>query len=126
MSTTKNNELSDEVIRRYRKKCRLYTDGKGKILPKWSKFPTIDKAWIWEKKYDGLDEKLKMRLYPFRPDTPVEFMFRILVVQRLTCLLAGEDEDYPYVKAIEEWIRQILISNEADRLRHSLGVKVDF
>ena len=124
MSMTSNKDLSDKLIRQYRKKCTNYISGKGKVLPKWAKFPNLDRAWIWEKKYEGLDDKLKRRLYPFRPDTPVESMFRILVVQRLACLLAGDDKSYEYIRAIEEWIRQLLISNDAERLRDKLGVTI--
>ena len=65
------------------------------------------------------------KLYPFKPDTSIELKFRILLVQRLSCFLAGYDSSYEYVKAIEEWIRQILVSNDAERLRNSLGVKIE-
>jgi len=119
-----NRDLSPKVIRKYRKRCVPYTEGKGKLLPKWIKAPVIDKDWLWEKKYDGLDADLMAKLYPFKPDTSVELKFRILLVQRLSCFLAGYDSSYEYVRAIEEWIRQLLISNDGERLRDSLGVDI--
>ena len=126
MSTMESKDLSPKVIRKYRKKCIPYTEGKGKLLPKWLKAPDIDKDWLWKKKYDSLDEDLMTKLYPFKSDTSVELKFRILLVQRLSCFLAGYDSSYEYVQAIEEWIRQILVSNDAERLRNSLGVKIEF
>ena len=117
-----SNSITEEDISKYRKKCIKYTSGKGVISPKWLKLPKIDSAWMWSKKYDLLDEDLMSRLYPFKVGAANSSKFRILAVQRFACLLGGHDKSYEYIKAIEEWMRQLVIDSDSEKLRESLGL----
>ena len=118
--STMNKGISKKDISKYRNKCLKYTSGKGVINPKWIKLPKIESSWMWDKKYDLLDEDLMTRLYPFKPGVDNYSKFRILAVQRFACLLGGHDQSYEYVKAIEEWMRQLVISPDSEKLRKAL------
>ena len=112
------NRLTEEQIKKFRKRAAKYVTGKGRIDPKWLSLPILDRTFLDINRLP-LSEVKKRELYPFLPGTSDEIKFRVLAVHRLCCSLV---EDAPeYIDLFETWISGILRRNES--LRKKLKIE---
>ena len=105
---------------KFSKKLQKYVGGKGKLLPKWLRPPTIDESYLSNNNGVVFDADTCDKLYPFRVGTPDSVKFRVLVSLRFASLLGGLDEAGIDIKYINEWLRQLLIVS--DTLRKDCGI----
>ena len=113
--------IKEEDKKKFKKKANKYVEGRGRVNPKWLMLPKISKSFLESGSDIELDEKFCKTLYPFQKGTTEEQKFRTLSVLRFSCLIGGMSESDKEVKAITEWIRQLLISSEA--LRKKCGLR---
>ena len=111
------NSLTEQQIKKFRKRAHKYVSGKGRLNPKWLDLSDLDSNFL-DCEIVSLTEEQKVELYPFVEDTSVEIKFRILAIQRLCCQLAGDAGDCEI--AVNSWLRDILISNEPLRTKLKL------
>ena len=113
-----SNSLTEQQIKKFRKRARTYVSGRGRINPKWLDLADLNSDFL-DSEGVALTDEQKVELYPFVKDTSIEIKFRILAIQRLCCQLAGDAGDYEI--AVNSWLRDLLVSNES--LRNKLKIE---
>jgi hypothetical protein len=73
------NSLTEQQIKKFRKRAHKYVSGKGRLNPKWLDLSDLDSNFL-DCEIVSLTEEQKVELYPFVEDTSVEIKFRILAI----------------------------------------------
>jgi len=106
---------------KYKQKSEKYIAGRGKLTPKWVRPPVFDANFLDAGSSIHLTDELRKELYPFDVGVKDEVKFRVLIILRLSCLLAGMTDESKDVVAITEWLRQLLLFS--DKLRSQCGIR---